>query len=457
MSKRVFGVAVLVAALVTGSSAHAAPTDYYIRLGGTGTESGADWDNALPSIDAAWETMDGENNDGYNFYVEKTTGAQSHGHVANNNYDRLYNDELKLNHYGGLTPTGTTSYVKNPGDVTRVVSTDPDEPAFRVSKRIAVGEPYYGVGGYYCRSFHVRFDDMVIEGGDNMGAVLFNAVAGNHNHVSLTANRAQFIGGASNTTLPVVAISPMASTPGESATASRADIIMDRVLVYRGEIGIQAQAKAGGSNKGDSVYDLKNVAVVNTGSYGLYAKGNNYSGWDTDADVTLDHVTFNDCDVAVRIGDAADDTSPFTQNTLTMNHVLVFLDNEAGGYVIRHEEQDAGRDLLVTGGLNAFFGYLGVTNGTDYIDLTGYAAYVEDASGDPGLGADGYHLVGSSDARIIDAYIGGTLLYDIDGEVRMMGKGWDIGADELLPPPVPEPAALSLLGLAMLGLRRKRR
>lgn len=119
-------------------------------------------------------------------------------------------------------------------------------------------------------------------------------------------------------------------------------------------MGVRACAKSGGNSLGDSIYDIKNTTFVNNGRYALMAKGNNYSGWGTDCDVFLNHVTFSGCEVAIWIGDAADGST--TYNTLAMTNVLVFLSNPTQT-VIRCAAEDSGHKTKVYADYNAFFGY----------------------------------------------------------------------------------------------------
>jgi hypothetical protein len=304
-----------------------------------------------------------------------------------------------------------------------VKSTDANQPGFRVSKKHGTGSGSMGRG-------NMRFDDMKIEGGENMGAILINAIGQTHGVGSLTANRTQFIAGGS-TTNPCVVFSAFGwGTPDEDASLSRADVFFDRVVVRGGDVGVRVCAKTGGTpGAGDSIYDIRNSAFVNNGRYGLMAKGNNYQTWLFNCDVHLQNVTFSGCDTAIWLGDAADGSGTF--NTLWMTNVLVYLNNPTG-VVLRCEEEDAARASRVYADYSAFFGYGSITNGTDYIELTAWGSHqVEAPAGNPGLAADGYHLVaGVSDARLFSAGAA-VLTYDIDGEARPQDGGHEIGADEI--------------------------
>ena len=54
-----------------------------------------------------------------------------------------------------------------------------------------------------------------------------------------------------------------------------------------------------------------------------------------------------------------------------------------------------------------------------------------DHDGDPAFDTDGYHLTGASAA--IDQGVDAGVNFDIDGDSRPMGSGFDIGADEFSP------------------------
>ena len=66
-------------------------------------------------------------------------------------------------------------------------------------------------------------------------------------------------------------------------------------------------------------------------------------------------------------------------------------------------------------------------NGTDF---TGNLIHLNDLSGDPDFGPDGYRLGANSAA--IDAGVDAGVTTDIDGNRRPIGAGYDLGADERL-------------------------
>lgn len=195
-----------VLAVVVGgiASTGLAQTNYYVRYGGPyGDGSGTNWANAKGELDAAWDVI--QKSGTYNIYIEKTTGNQSYERCVPFG-SKWYNCDITINHYGGLTPADSgTGWVHNAGDVSYVKSTDADEPAFRVSKG-------YGVGNYGMDECHMRFDDMIIEGGANMSAIMFNAIGRLHDDSSLRANRTTFIAG-NNSTNPCIVFSAAGCIP----------------------------------------------------------------------------------------------------------------------------------------------------------------------------------------------------------------------------------------------------
>ena len=135
------------------STAPAAVVDYYVRNSAAGAADGSDWDNAFGTMQDAWNKLPSNtgSTDTFNFYIEKSTGAQVYAGAKKIGEWDLYYEAIPINHYGGLTPTGTTSYDLNAGDVSKVVETD--TWAFEV----APGQAYLGACTF-------SFDDMDITG-----------------------------------------------------------------------------------------------------------------------------------------------------------------------------------------------------------------------------------------------------------------------------------------------------
>ncbi len=92
--------------------------------------------------------------------------------------------------------------------------------------------------------------------------------------------------------------------------------------------------------------------------------------------------------------------------------------------------------LEVTAGNAAFFDHaLFFGNGVNTTGA-GSVGMINGFSGDPAFAADGYHLTADSEAR--DKGIDAGISADIDLDMRPIGAGYDLGADEL--PPLPATA-----------------
>ncbi len=90
-------------------------------------------------------------------------------------------------------------------------------------------------------------------------------------------------------------------------------------------------------------------------------------------------------------------------------------------------------------GINATAGATATLDGvlwySNTANYTGNVAVTHTITGHPRFAADGYHLTSRSAA--IDEGVGTTLTTDIDGDVRPIGAGYDLGADEY-PCPLPQ-------------------
>ena len=430
--------AILTVALLTAP----ATADMYVRNTAAGAADGSDWDNAFGSIDAAWAAMGSPNaGETHNIYIEKSlTVAHSYTPVAHYlGYTSGSSGGVTITQFGGLTPGSGTAYTQTAGDISRVSN--------------ATGDGY-NITQYTSSDatpFTIDFNDMEISGSASAAYVQGRAAT-----VSVNTNRSIFASTAGTLTDYVL----------EMGGSKTFELDMDRCLVkgtadMAGGVYVRAQTTY------YAVVNASNTAIVDTGYVGIYA----YGGNGTNAGggrIDLDSVTISglsgdseNSSVAIRCGTTGQKLG--THNTVAIDNVLLYPDNDYS-YLFRNDApDDPDSNIAVTGSYNAFYDYkdvsgVGVWTDPDSVGQVTYAGLTstDDApDGDPGVGADGFHLLATS--LMIDA--GATALsVDYDGEDRPYPEGgsYDIGADEY----VPEPATMGLLGLGFAGmavLRKRRR
>ena len=113
----------------------------------------------------------------------------------------------------------------------------------------------------------------------------------------------------------------------------------------------------------------------------------------------------------------SDPGMPGTQSVVVMTNTIV-ASNTVGIAVTGHNS--------VT--LNATLWY---ANADGSLSLSGAGAITctDDYSGDPAFADDGYHL--TADSAAIDQGVAAGVPVDLDGDVRPIGGGYDLGADEI--------------------------
>ncbi len=167
--------------------------------------------------------------------------------------------------------------------------------------------------------------------------------------------------------------------------------------------------------------------------------------------LTATNSTFSDLDgVPAEFGDntgAATQIATLKYNAFAPGSVL--LD------ILSNEDPNA---LTLNGDYNAFYEYSGVLESFGAGGIVNNLTNSQDFSAlSAGIGPDGYHLAGGSPLKDVYLLVLGDPTVDIDGEARPFGLLADIGADETTALPIPEPAGLSLVGLTLLALKRRRR
>ena len=222
---------------------------------------------------------------------------------------------------------------------------------------------------------------------------------------------------------------------------SHVTVNMDRTLVENGAGGINLDpGRSATLNLVNCAITDQELAVVGGGGYGIRLNAGD-THISHSASLTATNCTLSDLDGPAVLFDPA-----YGAISATLKYSALV--PGVGGTVFQNNDASA---LTLNGDYNAFYEYTTFASGVVTNNLTNSLDF---AAGSAGLGADGYHL--ASGSPLINAYPwqAGDPAVDIDGAPRPYLAG-DIGADEL-PPPIPEPAGLGLVGLALLALRRRR-
>ena len=453
--------AILALALLTGTAT--ADMDYYVRYGGTGT-GGLSWGDAFGTIQDAYDAvaaLGSTNAAGINsIHIERTTGDQKYAGAIWTDTWYKTSKSYTMKHIGGYAVSAGGMGTASDVDMSKV------EVNSGVALYADTSESYYNARSYTT----FEFDGMHVVG--QTGAVLMEAGWSDR----IEGYRSIFEKKSTGTSDQAVLSIPSHTGYYSSGTKYNA-VVLDRCLVTGGASGGIALDKGVGNN---ATVTLTNTAIVNTGTFGIraiaVAQGASKDGV---AVVDLENVTiFGVSDVAIRCG-LADETGSYREeNRLYMDGVLL-CPNSEDAYLIRSDDNDYTNSknggMRVTGSNNAFYRYkentdLTIPGSNKWTDpasnsLGGFNFSAFDTpildylaiGSDPGLKADGFHLLAGSD--LIDAALAG-LSVDYDNELRPdgtgAGTGYDIGADEY----VPEPATMGLLGLGFAGmavLRKRRR